>query len=94
LSSEARFRIAETDSFRKQLKKNPDLHPTYRRITEYVYPLLRENPYFGPNIKRLRHEFSGLYRYRVGDYRLFYSIDEGQVLVIVVRLEHRKSAYS
>ena len=92
-SSSGRFRIAETESFQKQLKKNPELKRVYRKIREYVYPLLRENPYYGPNIKRLRENLSEYYRYRIGDYRLFYSIDDDEVIVIVVKLGHRQSAY-
>jgi len=76
------------------LKKNPDLKRIYKKITEYVYPLLRENPYYGPNIKRLRENLSEFYRYRIGDYRLFYAINEDEIVVVIVKLEHRRSAYT
>jgi len=89
----SQFRIAETESFQKQLKKSPELKRIYRKISEYVYPILKENPYFGPNIKRLRDPLSDFYRYRIGNYRLFYSIDEDEIVVIVVKLQHRKDAY-
>ena len=55
--------------------------------------MLRREPHFGPNIKRLKGEFSEFYRYRVGDYRLFYAIEEDKVLVVVVDLRTRQSAY-
>jgi mRNA interferase RelE/StbE len=73
--SSSNYRIAETDTFRKQLNKNRDYQRIYRKIRDYVYPLLRENPFFGPNIKHLRGDLSEFYRYRIGDYRLFYTID-------------------
>jgi mRNA interferase RelE/StbE len=92
-SNSDRFRIAETDGFRKQLKKNPDLKRIYKKISEFVYPLLRENPYYGPNIKRLRENFSDFYRYRIGNYRLFYAINDDEIVVLIVKLEHRQSAY-
>ena len=92
-STSRQFRIAETAGFRKQLKKNPELRRIYRRVIDFVYPLLRENPYYGPNIKRLRADLSDYYRYRVGDYRLFYAIKEDEIVVVIVRLEHRKSPY-
>ena len=92
-SNSRQFRIAETDGFRKQLKKNPGLKRIYKKISEYAYPLLRENPYYGPNIKRLRENLSDFYRYRIGEYRLFYAINEDEIVVVIVKLEHRKSAY-
>lgn len=60
---------------------------------EVVYPTLRREPRFGPNIKRLKGELSDFYRYRVGDYRLFYTIEEADVVVVVVDLRSRQNAY-
>ena len=65
----------------------------YPRIVEGIYPRLRTNPYYGPNIKRLRGELSGVSRYRIGDYRLFYSIDAQRSLVFVLDFVHRRNAY-
>jgi len=36
----------------------------------------RNNPHFGPSIKRLKHWHPPTWRYRVGDWRFFYEIDE------------------
>lgn len=55
--------------------------------------MLRENPFFGPNIKRLKGEFADVYRYRIGDYRLFYTVEQSKVTVFILRLDHRKEAY-
>jgi len=55
--------------------------------------MLRREPHFGPNIKRLKGEFNRFYRYRVGDYRLFYSIEEDKVVVAIVDLRARQGAY-
>jgi mRNA interferase RelE/StbE len=88
-----RYRIAETDSFRKLLRKNTSLERVYRRIVEVVYPMLRREPHFGPNIKRLKGDYSDFYRYRVGDYRLFYTIEEESVIVVVADLRSRQNAY-
>ncbi|MDK2462165.1 type II toxin-antitoxin system RelE/ParE family toxin [Aphanizomenon sp. PH219] len=40
------------------------------------FQTLEENPSFHPNIKPLKGNYSGYYRYRVGDYRVVYSIDD------------------
>ncbi|WP_457603351.1 type II toxin-antitoxin system RelE family toxin [Nitratifractor sp.] len=85
------FQIAETKSFQKSRKKYGE--KLYKRIKDIVYPQLRENPYFGPNIKRLKGEFEGFYRYRIGNYRLFYLIEEDKVIVVVTDLRSRQNAY-
>ena len=58
-----------------------------------VYPQLKLNPLFGTNIKKLKGDFEGYYRYRVGSYRLFYLIDNEKVIVVIVDLKHRQNAY-
>lgn len=88
----ASYKIAETETFEKKIKtlKYKNL---YSKITDYVYPILRTNPYFGPNIKKLKGEYKDVYRYRIGDYRLFYKISEETVIVFIVDIESRKDAY-
>ncbi len=65
----------------------------YHKIKSIVYPQLRKNPWFGTNIKKLIGAFEGLYRYRIGNYRLFYMIKSEEVLVFVIDLRQRKDAY-
>ena len=36
-----------------------------------VFERISENPYYGPNIKKLRGKFEGLYRYRLGSRELY-----------------------
>lgn len=48
------------------------------------------NPHIG---KLLKGEFSGLRRIRSGNYRVIYEINEGEVLVLVLRIAHRKEIY-
>ena len=85
------FKIAETKTFEK-VKKKID-RKLYQKIVNVVYPQLRNNPYFGANIRKLKGEFEGFYRYRIGSYRLFYLIDGDKVMVFVIDLKHRKDAY-
>lgn len=88
----ANYKIAETETFEKKIKtiKYKNL---YSKITDYVYPILRTNPFFGPNIKKLKGEFNELYRFRIGDFRLFYKVAEETVIVFIVDIESRKDAY-
>jgi mRNA interferase RelE/StbE len=71
LSSE--FHIVETTGFAAKVR-SLEIRPVYQKARKYVYPHLRANPYFGPNSKKLKGEFSGVYRYRIGNHRLFYTM--------------------
>jgi len=37
--------------------------------------------------------FAGMYRLRIGDYRLFYRIDWRDETIIVLTIKHRREAY-
>ena len=86
------FNIAETETFSRSITQ-PEYKKIYEKIKNYVYPQLKLNPYFGNNIKRLKGEWKDTYRYRIGDYRLFYTIDAGKLLVFVLDIKRRNDAY-
>ncbi len=54
---------------------------------------LEETPLFHPNVKALTGEYAGYYRYRIGDYRVIYSVDEDIVQVFVITIVYRGEAY-
>jgi len=85
------FEIAETKEFQKNLKKLDT--KLYEKIKNIVYPQLRSNPFFGINIKKLKGELEGVYRYRIGNYRVFYVIENEKVLVVMTSVSHRQGAY-
>jgi mRNA interferase RelE/StbE len=43
--------------------------------------------------KGLQANLAGLWRYRVGDYRILYQIKDGLLLVLVISVGHRKNVY-
>ena len=43
--------------------------------------------------KALRHELSGLWRYRIGDYRAVCQILDDQLIVLVLAVAHRRNIY-
>jgi mRNA interferase RelE/StbE len=88
----AKYKIAEAETFEKKIKLLK-YRSLYKKITDYVYPILRENPFFGPNIKKLKGEYKELYRYRLGDYRLFYKVSDDTIYVFIIDIEDRKDAY-
>jgi mRNA interferase RelE/StbE len=87
-----KYSVAETESFQKKIKKK-EYTNLYKKIKDYVYPILKKNPYYGPNIKRLKGNYSEYLRYRIGNYRLFYKVDDGKIIIFIVDIAHRKDAY-
>jgi mRNA interferase RelE/StbE len=43
--------------------------------------------------KPLKGEFQGYWRYRWGDYRVIYKISDIDILILVLRVGHRKDIY-
>jgi mRNA interferase RelE/StbE len=83
------WKIELTASAEKELAK---LDKTVaRRIIKY----LRDRVAIEPRAsgKALRGDHSGLWRYRVGDYRVICEIYDDKISVLVVRVGHRKEAY-
>lgn len=87
-----RFEIAETETFQRSIAKK-EFSKIYNKIITYVYPQLRINPFFGKNIKKLKGELKDIYRYRIGNYRLFYFVDEKKILIFIMDVAKRKDAY-
>jgi mRNA interferase RelE/StbE len=54
---------------------------------------LEQTPRSHPNIKALKGDYAGYYRYRIGDHRVIYSVDDELVQVFVVAITHRSEAY-
>jgi mRNA interferase RelE/StbE len=89
------FRIFETRQFSKDLAS---FGPVARvrleaKLGDHVYPTVRQNPCFGPNIKRLKNWTPPTWRYRVAEWRFFYEVDEMEKTVFLVAADHRRQAY-
>ena len=41
----------------------------------------------------LKGTLKGLYRYRIGDYRIIYVIDQAEKKIIILNVNHRKKIY-
>ena len=87
-----KYKIAETETFSKKMNTNKFRH-LHNKIYNDVYPILRNNPCYGTNIKKLKGEYREIYRFRMGDYRLFYKIDEDESIIFVINIENRQDAY-
>lgn len=92
----ALYRIYEAQTFQKELKKlssNIEYKLIERKLLQLIYPQLREEPHFGTNIKKLQNYDPESYRFRIGNFRLFYAIDETEKVVIITAIRPRKMAY-
>jgi len=87
-----KYKIAETETFTKKINSNKFKH-LYNKILLDVYPILKNNPYYGVNIKKLKGDYKEIYRFRIGDYRIFYKIDENESIIFIINIENRKDAY-
>ena len=63
-----------------------------RRVNEAI-DLLAQNPFFGRNIVKLKGGYAGQYRYRVGSYRILYSVDTQRQVCIITGVYRRSRAY-
>ena len=82
-----RYSIRIKRSTAKELRRVP---PEVRHRLVEAIDRLAEEPLAG---SALKGEFSGLRRLRVGDYRIVYEAIHGELVVLVVRVGHRGSAY-
>ena len=51
---------------------------------------LADQPYAG---RLLKGDLSGLRRIRVGNHRIVYEVNEGDVLILILRIAHRQQIY-
>ncbi|OOF35870.1 type II toxin-antitoxin system RelE family toxin [Rodentibacter heidelbergensis] len=81
------------DTAKKQLEKLAKKNPQQaKRILNYLKELQTlENP--RDRGKGLVGELSGMWRYRVGDYRIICHIDNGELLITALELGHRREIY-
>ena len=89
------YRIFETDEFTKVLKKlsKTNIDFIQKKLVGYVYPQIKKEPCFGKNIKKLRDYDPGTWRYRLGKFRLFYSVDHEEKIIYILTIDFRKDAY-
>jgi mRNA interferase RelE/StbE len=86
------YKIAETETFSKKINSRKYNH-LYKKIVDDIYPILKNNPFFGTYIKKLKGKYKEIYRFTVGDYRLFYKIDEQESIIFIINIENRQDAY-
>lgn len=77
------FSILLTSSFAKNIKKKYG-NNLLNNIQEKLFPVLQNEPKFGPKIKRLHGNLGLIYRYHTGGLKIFYFIDEDEKKVYLL----------
>jgi len=66
----------------------------HQKIIKAKLLILAENPgVLKNNIKRLAGSEENLYRLRIGDYRVVFKKEAKQLLILIIRIGHRKEIY-
>ena len=85
-----RWRLEIAPAFERSVRKL-DVN-VRRRIRTYLEELCRlEDPRVRG--KSLHGELSGLWRYRIGDYRVIASIEDSRLVIVAVGIGHRSQVY-
>ena len=90
-----KYRIFLTEGFIEDIKKvsRSGFSKIDKKLRNYVYSQLSQQPHFGKNIKKLKSWKPETWRYRVGSWRLFYQINEKEKIVFMIVAEHRSESY-
>jgi len=82
------YDILYKKSVEKELRKLPKsvLTPIIKKIQK-----LAKNP--RPNGSTKLHGAKNLYRTRHTDYRIIYEINDGQLVILIIKVAHRKEVY-
>jgi mRNA interferase RelE/StbE len=72
----------------RELKKHDQT--VVRRAFTLIEEVIVKDPYTG---KKLKGKYSGLFSYRFSDYRIIYEIIQQKLLIVILRIRHRKDVY-
>ena len=89
------FKIFETEQYLRDLRKLKigEKSSLYKKISQNIYAQLKENPFYGRNIKKLKDWKPETWRYRIGRFRMFYTIDKDEGIIFIIAIDPRDKAY-
>ena len=67
--------------------------PIQKRIKEKLDILAKNPDALKRNIKPLKGSYTDLYRLRIGNYRVIYKMEKEKLLILIVRVAHRREVY-
>jgi len=84
------YKLTLTDETRRVYEKANT--PLARKLAK-CFRLIEANPRAGNNAKPLKGPLAGRWRYRAGDYRMVYFVDDPARIVSVIAIAHRRNVY-
>lgn len=79
---------------REALKELSQLDRATQKIIKEKLDKLAENPEtLKNNIKALKGEHQDKYRLRIGSYRIIYKMENEKLIILIIRIGHRKEVY-
>ena len=81
------YKILFKGEAEKEFKKLPN---SFRGKVAVILNSIAEDPFIG---KKLHGEYKNYYSVRVWPYRIVYRILKKEIVVVVVKIKHRKDAY-
>lgn len=86
-----RYSLLLTRSAQKDLEVLP---PEVLRRVDQALEALADNPFLPGKVKKLKgNAHPPVYRLRVGDYRVLFTVDPEAKTLTVARIKHRREAY-
>jgi mRNA interferase RelE/StbE len=86
----AAYRVEFTRSARKEFERLP---AKVRTKTVEALSLLSQNPFSELlNVKKLKGS-EGVFRFCLGDYRVLYEVRKERLIVLVIKIGHRREVY-
>ena len=82
------YSVEYAKSVAKDLRRLPK--KIRARALDVVETVLAEDPHQG---RPLTGPYKGLFRFRVGDYRIVYTIERDELVILVLRIRHRRDVY-
>lgn len=82
------FKVEYAKGVVKDLKNLPK--PVRKKALQIIEKILVMDPDVG---RPLTGPYKGLWKYRIGDYRIIYSIEKDRLVIFVLRIQHRKDVY-
>jgi len=78
--------------YHRNIKK--DLQKLDKKTVNLFFRVVREkisqDPYLG---NKLRGKYNNLWKYRMGNFRIIYTIRSGELKILIVRVRHRGNVY-
>ncbi len=92
---ESVYTIERISSFARKFIESRD-RKTQRRIAEAFDHICNISPFYHPNpriIKRLKGKHKGRYRYRIGDIRIIYRVNQKSKSIDILEVDSRGDIY-